>query len=296
MISLTDIIKKENIISVSPEDHLSYALSKLSTSHDALFVFEDVERPSEKKKFLGIINPYHCLIKSSYPGNTKVKHCLVHPPKIFTDYSLFKVINLLIQSKIHYLPVFENIKRPEEKERFLGVISARRVLSHLKNLPIYKDKIELLIKSKKRPLLVIYEEDSIAKALDIFRKTQISKLIVINQEMKLKGVLSYYDLISFLGSPDRRQERSGRQGNKIHLYSQKVKNFMKNYVLTLSQEKPLFQAFNLILEKKIGSVIIIDEEHHPIGVITTRDLFQYFLSKEGGLFKQVTTKFRKIFK
>jgi len=264
---LLNILKDTNIIRVSSEEHLSSVLAKLNTSHDAAFVFEE-------KIFLGVINPYHCLIHSSFPGNTKAKHCSIHPPKIYLNYPLAKVINLLIQSKIHYLPVFN------EKNQFIGVVSARRVLSYLRGLPIYQDKIELLLKNKKRPLLVIYEDDTIAKAHDILRKSRISKLIVINQEMRLKGVLSYYDLISFLGSPDKKQERSGRVGNKIHLYQQKVKNFMKSYVLTMSADKPLFQAINFILEKKIGSVIIIDKERHPIGIITTRDLFQYFLIKE----------------
>jgi len=265
---LLNILKEDNIIKVSPDNHLSSGLAKLTTSHDAAFVFD------ENKNFLGAVNPYHCLIRSSYPGSTKIRHCLVHPPKIYLNYSLAKVINLLIQSKIHYLPVFD------EQERFLGVISARRVLSYLKTLPIYQDKVERLLKNKKRPPLVIYEDETIAKAHDLFRKTKISKLIVIDREMKLKGVLSYYDLISILDLPKQKPEKGGREGNKVRIFRQKVRNFMKNYVLTLTSDKPLSSVINLILEKKIGSVIIIDRERHPTGIITTRDIFQYFLIKE----------------
>src|SRR3989338_3601797 len=124
MIDLATIVKKDNIITASPDVSLTQALARLSTSHDAAFVFD------EKNKFLGVINPYYALIRSSHPGNAKAIHCLHHPPKIYIDYPLPKVANLLIESKIHYLPVFGR------SEKFLGIISARRILKNLKNLPI----------------------------------------------------------------------------------------------------------------------------------------------------------------
>ena len=53
---LLNILKENNIIKVSPEDHLSHVLSKLSTSHDAAFVFDDND------KYLGVINqPFEML-------------------------------------------------------------------------------------------------------------------------------------------------------------------------------------------------------------------------------------------
>ena len=118
MTQLRDIIKTEGIIKISPEESLSSAVSKLRTSHDAAFVFND------KKKFLGLINPYYCLFKSSYPGNAKAEHCLYHPPKVRIDYSIAKVAGLFIESKIHYLPVFDL------QDRFIGIISARHLLAN----------------------------------------------------------------------------------------------------------------------------------------------------------------------
>src|SRR3989344_6092616 len=154
---LLNILKENNIIKVSPENHLSYALSRLSTSHDAAFVFD------EENKYYGVINPYYCVIKSSYPGNTKVAHCLTHPQRIYVNYSLTKVAELFNQSKIHYLPVFD-----PQTEKFLGIVSARRVINHIKTLPIFKIKIKQLIKLKKPPV-IISENSSVAEALNLFK-------------------------------------------------------------------------------------------------------------------------------
>jgi len=281
---LLNILKENNIIKVSPDDHLSHVLAKLSTSHDAAFVFDDND------KYLGAINPYFTMIKSSLPGNTKVAHCLTHTSKIHLNYPISKVCELFIQSKIHYLPVFD------EKENFLGIISARRILSHFKDQPIFKVKLEEIIKNRWKGPITIYEDDMISHAIHLFKTKKISKLIVINQDKKLKGVLSYYDLIKLMISPKYSSHHGERTNEKINFNNYRVKNFEKNFVLTLSKDRLLIEVINLIINKKIGSVIITDKERHPLGIITTRDILRFYIDNEKNNFFKSLNPFKKIFK
>ena len=269
MIDLATIVKKDNIIAASPDVSLTQALARLSTSHDAAFVFD------EKNKYLGVVNPYYALIRSSHPGNAKAVHCLHHPPKIYVDYSLPKVASLLIESKIHYLPVFDR------KEKFLGIISARRILKNLSNLAVFKKPIKEALQFRKRPLTVVYDDETVAQAINLFKSTKLSKLVVINRDMKLKGILSYYDLIAFM--LEGKKPNGGRReivGNKVHLFNQRVRNYMKTYVLSLRNDNLVADAFRLIIDKKIGSVVVVDEERHPIGIVTTRDLLRLLIESE----------------
>lgn len=261
-------ILKKDVIRISPQESLAGALSKLTTSHDAGFVFSDED------KFMGVVNPYYDLIKSSFPGNAKVEHCLFHPPHIYSQYSLSKIAKLIIESKIHYLPVFD------DKNRFEGIISARRILSQFKDSPIFHVKISEILQHKNKQLITISQDDPVNTAIHLFKTTRLSKLIVIGKDMKLKGVLSYYDLISYLVSPKNGEHRGDRVGNKIGFYHQNVRTFVKTYVLTLTPSHLLSDALHLILEKKIGSVVIVDHEKHPIGIITTRDFLRLLIKDE----------------
>lgn len=259
--SLKDIIKTRSIIRILPDENLSSALAKLTTSHDAAFVF------TPENKYLGVINPYYCLIKSSYPGNAKVEHCLHHAPKVSNNYSIIKVAQLFIESKIHYLPVFD------QADHFQGIISARHILAQFHTLSIFKTKIKDALKVKIHPLTVIYEDDTVAKAINIFKTSKLSKLVVVNKDLRLKGILSYYDLIAYLAVPKNSPE-------KVSFYNQKIKLFAKTYVLTLSPEHELIEVVKLILEKKIGSIVIVDEARYPIGIITTKDLLRFFIREQ----------------
>lgn len=297
-----DILKVKNIIKLLPDETLSTALSYLSSSHDAAFVF------SEDDEFMGVINPYHCLIKSSYPGNAKVEHCIFHAPRIKTNYSISKVTQLMIESRVHYLPVFD------EKNNFIGITSARHILLLLRDSNLFNIKIDDYLKIKNRPLLTIFENDLVSQATHQFKTRKISKLVVINKEMKLRGILTQYDLIRFLITPKKKEHRGEREGDRISFQYHQVKNFAKSYVLTLYPENLMSEALNLILDKGIGSIVVIDKEKHPLGIITTRDFLSLLvrahgetpveivaknLSKEsrriiGGFFNQLTVWTKKL--
>ncbi len=284
-----DIIKTKNIIRVSPEDTLSSVLSQLSSSHDAALVFSD------DKKFLGIINPYHSLIKSSYPGNAKVEHVIFHAPRIKSNQSLEKVAQMMVESKVHYLPVFE-----QQKEKFLGIVSARHILTLTKDSPAFRNSIEEFLRIKNRPVVTVFEDDLVSYAIHLFRTRKLSKLIVVNKDMKLRGVLAHYDLIQFLVAPKKKGHWGDRKGDRISLQHSLVRNFTKTLVLTLSSIHTLRDALQLVLDKEIGSVIIVDEQRHPIGIITTRDFLGQLTKKSQAqkfeiVAKNLSVESRRIF-
>lgn len=274
---LYNILQTEDVIKVKPDDTLSFALNKLASAHDAAFVF------SKENKYMGVINPYYCVIKTSSPANAKVEHSLYHAPRLRPKMPVFKIAQLMIESKVHYLPVFD------DKDNFLGIVTARGLLRSLENLDIFTTKIDTLISRKKMGLVTAFEDDSLSFALQKLKKYRVSKLVVVSKEMRLRGILSYYDLISYLASPKKR-DKQDRSGDKTGLNNKTVRHFIKTYVLTLNKNDYLRDALHLILEKKIGSVVIIDEQNRPISIITTKDLLSLFIRESSKQNIEITSK------
>ncbi|NTU73047.1 CBS domain-containing protein [Candidatus Roizmanbacteria bacterium] len=264
---LKDIVQKDKIIKVPANSTVSSALSKLTSSHDASFVFDH-------DSFVGLVTPYHCLIKNSLPGNAKIEHCLYHPSHIQINAPLEKVINTFLESKIHYQPIFDS------KDQFIGIVSVRHLLEGLRYDSRLRLPLDEVIRNKKNGLITIYEDDLVSTALNLFKQYKISKLVVINRDLKLKGVLSYYDLIHYLVVPRQKEHLGEREGNKSSFYNQRVRNFVKSHVLTLAPNHTLRVALDLVLDEKIGSVVVVDLEKHPLGIVTTRDFLSILLTNK----------------
>ncbi len=264
---VAEVLKTEGIIKASKDESLGAVLNNLSSSHDAAFVFED----DDFKKYLGVINPYYCLVKRFYPPETKVEKVLFHAPKLKLSDHLQRAARLMIESKVHYLPVFS-----DEGDKFLGIATARRILRRLLQTKRLEKDLNSVI-AQKRPLITIYENDTLAKALGIFKSEKISKLVVVDPHGHLKGVLAYFDLIPLIVFPKEGASFGDRAGDKAkeNFLSSKVKNYMKNLVLTLGLNSTLKEAAELILEKQIGSVVVVDRQNKPVNIITTRDILDF---------------------
>jgi CBS domain-containing protein len=259
-----DIVKTDNIIRVQARDTLSSALARLTSSHDAAFVF------TADDKYIGIINPYYTLIQTSYPGATKVEHCVFHPPRVNIEDDLARIAQLMTESKIHYLPIFDGGKD------FIGITTAHRLLKEIRNMSVAKAKIIDVASAKNGGVVSVYEDDSIDHALRLFKEHKISKLIVMDRGLKLRGILSYYDLIPNMVAPGDRESKTDRK----HFIALKVKNFAKKTILTLLPNDTIAEAIDQILKHSMGSVVIVDRESHPVGIITTRDILNLLLPEK----------------
>jgi len=278
MKDIKKILKTTNIIKASPNDTLSSALGKLASSHDAAFVFDSED------KFLGVINPYYTLIKSSaYDGSTKVAHALFHPPHINVKDSLARIVQLMNESKIHYLPVFD------DENKFLGITSARRILAFMKNLDVAKLKIGQMPHTQKGTVITVKLDDPISKAQQYFKEYKTSKIVVVDKNDRLKGILSHYDLIPYIMAPGNKQRR-GDRGEQIQFRQTPVKKYTKTLVLNLSEQNTVKDAIEQVLNKAIGSIILIDADSRPTGIVTTRDMLDLLRTDKKKKNVSITTK------
>lgn len=264
MIDAKKLIKTRGIAKAQPHDTLAAALLKTRSSHDAVFVFEGDD-------YQGVINPYHTMIKTSYPGNTKIAHCLHHAPKVTESLSISHLARMFVDSKLHYLPVMG------AKNAFLGIVSARRLLAVYRNSPYFAEDAGTYVLSKKQKLQTILETDTVTQALSHFRKKHISKLLVVDKAGRMRGMLSYFDLIMNLSAPKEKTGKRSPVGEGKGMAQQPIRQLMKTQLLTLAQSKSVGHALQLVLDHEIGSVVVTDSRKKPIGLITTSDFLHMLI-------------------
>ena len=60
----------------------------------------------------------------------------------------------------------------------------------------------------------------------------------------------------------------------------KISDIMIRNVKTIQKGKSLREAAKKMVEEKIGSIIVIDKDTNPIGVITRTDVLNHFVSQD----------------
>lgn len=190
---------------------------------------------------------------------------------------------MMSESRIHYLPVFN------EQEQFVGITSARRLLKLMRDSV---DRIYLkgMVDSKSTPFQTINENDTVARAISLFKHNKTSKIVVLDKNEKLVGILSYYDLVPYMIAPGQRK-KGGRGSDERNTFKNaKVKNYMQKTLQILTEEKTAADAIDMILEKGGGSVIVVDDTEQPLGVITTRNILDILHMQDDQKPVQLTSK------
>lgn len=256
-IQASDLLKTTNIFKATPDSTLKEAVSKLTSTHDAVFVFEN-------EKFIGLISPYYTVFKSSFPPDTKLSHCLYKPPQITPTTSLWDIARLMIESKIYYLPVWTN-------HTFHGIVTANRILKLLLNDDSMSAQLDL---PKKQDLITINESDTLSHGYAMMREKQVSRLPVVTKLGKLVGIVSRYDIQTALIEPQQKQRFLSRTGNKEKFRDQPIAGYVKKMVITEKATASTQQILKKMVDNHVGSVIIVDYNHHPIGMVSTHDILK----------------------
>ena len=255
------ILKTNGIISLESSAKLSEAISKLKSSHDAVMVVDD-------NQFLGLINPYHALIRRTYPIQTKLKNCLFSPPKLSLETQLSEIARLMLESKVHYLPVLDSANQ------LLGIITARRILRSQLSSQITNRPVGELLKNK-HYLQSINLNSSFEEVLRFFQRSKLSKIVIVNRNHNLQGIISLFDLLSLFDEPRERMRFFDRGEPTQRFAKYTIKHFLKSATIKVNQSHKINEVIRLILDKEIGSVIVMKNSLQPENIITTSDLLRY---------------------
>jgi CBS domain-containing protein len=121
------------------------------------------------------------------------------------------------------------------------------------------------------PVISINQEDTLSHAHQLMKEKSIRRLPIMDKHDRLVGIITIGDVRE--ASPSDATTLSIWELN--YLWAQlTVKKVMTRDVETVHEDTSIVDVAELMLDKKISGLPVIDEDNRVIGMITESDIFR----------------------
>ncbi|HKM75665.1 MAG TPA: CBS domain-containing protein [Candidatus Bathyarchaeia archaeon] len=147
--------------------------------------------------------------------------------------------------------------------------------------PWRKNRLEQIMTGN---VIKIASDVTLYDAQKLMSEAQLSRLIVTNNDGKLRGMITQRDIVRFLG-----RDKSERALEEIT-----VKEIMSSPAVELKPSDTLVDAASAMNKKGISSVVITGEDQEVLGIVTKTDICYHF-SQEYSKLRVEDVMTRKVF-
>lgn len=265
-IVVSDIISDE-FSTISEGDSVSRALGKFATIRPkpyALVVFD------KNKRYKGVVTERD-IVRSNLKPNAKISgvigKLMIRAPTVSLDLEITEATRLMLENELKYLPVVE-------KGKLKGIIRDVDVLDKIVKTNFGTELVEKYVT---REPYVLYPQDSVAKALKLFRDYNISRAPVV-EKGKILGIITMHNIAVNFIKPVSKEGRGDMVGNKQKYLRFPVKGIMSKSVITCSLREKVKAIVNKMLRHDITAVVVIDNKGRLDGIVTKKDLLESIAS------------------
>ncbi len=124
-------------------------------------------------------------------------------------------------------------------------------------------------------MFVLYAEDNLLSAEEMMQWKRIRHLPVVDRASNLQGLITHRDILRAsistiveLSSGERRAAQAGIL----------IQDIMRTDVLTIGPEADIKDAARVMLNQKIGCLLVV-EERQLVGILTEADFLKYVLDE-----------------
>ncbi len=199
------------------------------------------------------------------PHETKIKHFVI-PTGIlnFDEISLEKVARRFVEDSTPFVVVRLNGR--------YGVIYIDDFLRLLKS-----ELSEVRAKDVMNPeVITILRNATVAKALATMRKEGVDRVVVIDENYKVVGIITGKDVVDRIFAPRKKARMGDFRGEKEKSLSISVESIMSYPVITAEKNEEISKVIDKMIENNISSVVIT-KDGFPEGIIIKKDILEYYL-------------------
>ncbi|OUR64264.1 hypothetical protein A9Q79_07435 [Methylophaga sp. 42_25_T18] len=117
------------------------------------------------------------------------------------------------------------------------------------------------------PVLSVKLSETVSQVLKLAKKKNVTGFPIVDDKNKVIGIVSTLDLITLMAV--------GKQHLKLGELPLAIK--VDKEVLTLSPSSTTKEAIKVLIKNRVGRIIVIDKENKPCGIVTRKDLVNYFI-------------------
>ena len=263
----------KNIISVSPEDNVSKLISLIEK-----YCFREI-LVVEKSKLKGIVYSKEISKKGiTNPTKEKVNALMRFPPHTLTpEQEINDAAKMIFKTGLRALPVTENNK-------LIGIVSLHDIVDFVSKTKDFRQTTAESIMSVPE---TAREDTDIGAARVLMREKNISRIPVVDKNQKLVGVVTIFDLLKAI-KPHERMSFYSMSEEKETIMGIPLSTVMNDSPTTVDRKTSLNEIVGMI-KKYDTDGIIVAENGFPVGVVTEKDLLEFYISslEQKGIFYQI---------
>ncbi len=101
---------------------------------------------------------------------------------------------------------------------------------------------------------------------------------------KLRGIVTSGDIINFMGGGDKfNLVRIKHDGNLLSAVNEPIRSIMTQQMTTLPDSASINDAIDIIVNRKVGGMPIVDNDGVLVGIVTERDVMKVLATERSGL-------------
>jgi CBS domain-containing protein len=224
----------------------------------------------EEGKIIGVVREKD-LIRGSVlknPHETRVKSLVVKTGKLdISELDPFKVARRFVEDSTPFVIV--------QMGKKFGVIYVNDFLRMLR-----REFENVKVREVMNPeVITVRRFDTAAKALSVMRSHGIDRVVVVDENNKVIGILTGKDVIDRVISPRKRARMGDSSGEKEKTLSIMVESIMSSPVISVDRNDSVAEVIDLMVENRISSVVVT-RDGIPDGIVIKKDILEHYLKKQ----------------
>lgn len=154
----------------------------------------------------------------------------------------------------------------------------------LKTHPSKKHESEILQIARSK-IVMMSPTTPIYDAIQMMTREGFRRVPIANPGTKLlEGIVTASDIIDYLGGGEKFQIiRQKYDGNIFKAINEAIRLIMTQKVISIKASAKISEAIDLMTQKNLGGLPVVDDEKHLKAIITERDIASLFADKISGV-------------